>query len=70
MHLTSNARRVIPAQAGIHAVFREWQTRVAFSMDPGLRRDDIVVVADQARIPRQNDMSLKGVSPDFVALVA
>ncbi|KKC39743.1 hypothetical protein WH87_06275 [Devosia epidermidihirudinis] len=46
---------------------RRSSMRVAFSMDPGLRRDDIVEFASQARIRRQNDMSLTGVSPDYVA---
>jgi len=38
-----SSHRVIPAQAGIHVRMlpRAWKSRLAFSMDSGLRRNDI-----------------------------
>jgi hypothetical protein len=46
--------RVIPAQAGIHAEGHPGAgcLRITTDMDPGLRRDDIVVVAIEVPRPR------------------
>jgi len=54
-------RRVIPAQAGIHVRMlpRAWKSRLAFSMDSGLRRNDIGGGAGSAGEPYSPQDSAK-----------